>query len=159
MPTAVCVDIAEKVKVLLDAATLSQAFTPARSYADWELELTDSDTLHVDVVAHSTEQKIEMESQGCVEFLVPVDIAVRKRFTQAQQDSNTGRVLVAQVDALVLLVQEIVESLMPNRITGDFGDAVWTGSKIVANPLLQHLRENRQFTGVVRLNFVYSKAA
>ena len=154
---AVSVSIAEAVKAMLASAAISQAIAPERSYADWELALDGGDALHIDVVAVTTEQKIELSSRGTNRFLVPVDIAVRKRLGPDKQDDDTGRIKVDEVDALCLLVEEIHELFAPHRLT-DFDTGIWQENKILVCPLLAHLKTMRQFTGIVRVTFRVDKA-
>ena len=78
MPDAIAVEVAKAVTAQIAAATLSQKFTPERSYAEWDVELKDEDRLHVDVVAVTTEQTADLSSQSTVKYLVPVDIGVRR---------------------------------------------------------------------------------
>ena len=146
---AVSVSIAEAVKDYLADAIPS--ITPERSYADWELPLED-DALHVDVVAVTTQQKITPETRAKkVRYDIPIHIAVRKRFTTEQKDS-VGRVQVAEVDALVLLVEQIHEQFTQERLT-DFEDGVWKETKILVSPMTEHLRQAGQFTGIVEVLF------
>lgn len=157
MSDAVAVAVAKAVTSQIDAATLSLAFTPERSYADWELALEDADELHVDVVVVTTELATELSSRGRMKYTVPIDIGVRKRFVTAQQDDDTGRVELAEVDALMLLVEEIHELFASVSLT-DYTEATWQETKTLVAPLNKHLRENRQFTGIVRVTFRVDKA-
>lgn len=152
MPTAASVSIADAIQLMLAAATLSKVIEPERSYADWDLELKEYDTLRVDVVAVTTEQQSDLAAKGVIRFTVPVDIAVRYRFGADKQDDDTGRIDVAKVDELVLLVQEIHSLFTPNRLT-DFQAGAWVSTRIVVNPSNKHLREMRQFLGIVRVTF------
>lgn len=155
--SAISVDVAEAVKDMLDAGTFSQEIAPERSYADWELELEDADTLHVDVAVVSTELKVELASRGSYAYIVPVDVCVRKRFTADVQNDDTGRIPNEQIDSLVLLVQEIHELFSPNRLT-TFSGGVWQETKLMANPVREHLHKMRQFTGYLRVTFRADKA-
>lgn len=154
MPSdAVDVAVAKAVTAYLAAAELSQEFTPERSYADWHLELKDSDTLHVDVVIVSTKIKTELAARSTkIVYRVPVDIAVRKRFGRDVEDEDTGRIPVEEVDALKLLVQEIHEALTQQRLA-DFPAGVWQNTEIVVNPAHALLLKMRQFVGIVRVTF------
>ena len=92
MSNAVVVDVADAVKAMLVAATLSQTIAPERSYADWELSLEDSDVLHVDVVPVTTGQQVDLNTRGTRRYTVPIDIAIRKRFSTTKQNDDTGRI-------------------------------------------------------------------
>ncbi len=154
MPQAVSVAIAQGVADQIGQINFGdEPIEAERSYADWELGLTDAGELHVDVVAVTTEQKTELVARGArARYTVPIDIAVRYRFGEQDQDDQSGRIDVAKIDGLVLLVEQIHEQFLPNRLT-EFTDAVWVETKILVCPLLKHLRELRQFTGIVRVTF------
>lgn len=158
MPEAVSVSVAKGVLAMLAAATLSKTISPERSYADWEmlLELAEEDGLRVDVVAVTTEQKTDLSSRGSSQFLIPIDIAVRRKFGVDRQDDDTGRIEIAEIDALCLLVQEIHELFTPLRLV-DFTAGVWQENRILVCPIKEHLRLNRQFTGIVRVTFRVDK--
>lgn len=157
--TAICVSIAEAVKDMLNAGTFSQKFCAERSYADWELELDgeDAESLHVDVVGVTTKQEAELEGRGSQAFLVPIDIAVRKRFKQSERSDAVGRVRVEKVDELVQLVEEIFCLFVPQRLT-NFTTGVWQSTQIVVNPNRLMLKNHGQFEGIVRVTFRASKA-
>lgn len=152
MNDAVSVQIAKQVTTYLDSIPFVLEIFPERSYADWELELKDSDTLHVDVVAVTTDQKFEMASRGMSRFEIPVDIAIRKRFGTADQHEDTGRIDLDKIDELVLLTQQIYESMTQQRLPDELC-SVWRETKILVAPDVEALRTKRQFTGVVRVTF------
>src|SRR5690606_8200632 len=125
---AVFVEVTKAVCDELAEGSFSQAFVPERSYADWEKPLEDHElgvnNLTVDVVGVMTNQAITEATRGSepkIKYGVSVDVAVRKRFGTDKQDEHTGRVLIAEVDALALLVQEIFEFFHLNRIAGSPG--------------------------------------
>lgn len=153
---AVAVDTAEALKDMLADASLSQDFVCERSYADWELALDSSDdsALRVDVCIVTTKQEVELLTRGgSLAYTVPVDVAIRKRLGREYQDDDTGRIAVEEVDALMLFVQELHEFMVQKRLDGHEA-AIWEDDpKIVVAPLVKHLRDNRQFTGIIRLSF------
>lgn len=157
MPDAVSVGVAKAVTAALAAATLSQEFTPERSYADWDLELSDSDCLHVDVATVINKQACFLLARGKKRFRIPVDIAVRKRFGTDKQDDDTGRVLVEQIDALCLLVEEIHSLFLKGDLNG-FDSAQWEQTEIIASPATPLLAKLRQFVGIVRVTFLVDVA-
>lgn len=164
MPEAIVVSIAKAVTQELAAAALSKEIHPERSYADWSQPLereqvSDEERLYVDVVPQATGLQVGLETRGTTEHRIVVDIAVRQRFSQDKQDRDTGRVVIDEVDRLMLLVEEIYELFMPQRLT-EFEDAVWDpeqGTRILVAPLKRHLYEMKQFTGIVRLTFIASQ--
>lgn len=165
MPDAVSVSVAKAVTAMLADASLSQTFTPERSYADWAQPIekdgvSDTNILYVDVVPQATGMQAELDDRGSNEHTTYIDIAIRKRFGPEKHDDDTGRVLIAEVDAMMLLVQEVYELFMPERLE-DFEDAVWNpeqGTRILVAPLKKHLYEFKQFTGIVRVGFLTSVA-
>jgi hypothetical protein len=148
---AVAVAVTKGVLSMLERSTLPQiySFTPERSYADWDLELKDFDKLRVDVVCNSTAQVPGLEARGKVSLRVPVDIATRKRFSVGEQDDDTGRIDVAEVDRLMKLTEQLYVELIARRGS----ESVWTDLKILAAPIHKHLRDLRQFTSVIRVTF------
>ncbi|MBI3464294.1 MAG: hypothetical protein HY000_14745 [Planctomycetes bacterium] len=153
MPNAVSVDVADAVTSMLAAATLSQKITPERSYADWELPLETMDRLYVNVVAHTTKQKLELGTRGgSLTYRIPVDVCIRERLGQDREDGDTGRLENTRIDALMLLTQEVYETFLPKRLT-TFEAGAWESTEIVVAPDAKLLRENRQFTSVVRVTF------
>lgn len=169
MPEAAAVSVAKavesQIRTAMEAEGLVTQFTLVRSYADWEfdaktqddLALREEDKLRVDVVGHMTEQTIELAARGGKTALViPVDIAVRKRLGPDKQDEDTGLPTIDPIDELMLLVQQLYLMFMPIRLT-DFTYAVWDGEnggvKILVAPDRRHLRDLRQFTGLIRVFF------
>lgn len=153
---AVDLEIADAVVTALRAGTFSRAIDPVRSYAEWEEQLEDLGTLHVDVVPLQTGPATELDDRGSVQYTCEVDIGVRYRFGTAEQESTTGRVDVADVDACKLLVQEIAEFFITDRFA-DSPFAVWQETEIKLGWSRKHLRTMRQFFGFVRLTFTATR--
>lgn len=162
--TAVLVACAEAVTAALNAAaeeTFEQTFEARRSYADWELafeeDSDDRDKLHVDVVPVS-QLPIDLETRGSVEYGPQIDVVVRFALGPEHREAD-GKLTLAQIDALVLFVQQIAEFFASDRF-GTSEQFAWdaeTGTKILAAYKPSHLRQNHQFTGIVRLAFVASQ--
>ena len=154
--SAVVVSIAEAVKKQLAAAKLSKEIVPECSYADWEKPLEeqeiDPNVLLVDVVANTVEQKTERITKNKLKYLVPIDIGVRQRFAQDKQHQDTGRILKSEIDALVLLVEDIHEEFFGARME-QFSAASWKATDILVNPITEHLHRMHQFTGIIRVTF------
>ena len=161
---AVCVEVADAVVAMIRNRQFNLDFVLERSYAEWDLELKEldnlelqeSDKLRVDVVAHTTDQEVNLQTRSKVGMIVPVDIAIRRKFGPDKQDPDTGRVLLAEVDALMEFTQKLYLMFMPTRLTS-FPDATWDeengGTTIEVAPMRQHLRELHQFTGIIRVVF------
>jgi hypothetical protein len=157
---SVPVDTAEALTAMLAGAAMSQVFECERSYADWELALDDTDEgkLRIDVAVVTTKQVVEQNARGNpldpkLVWTIPIDIAIRKKFLREHQDDATGRVAVEEVDVLMEVVQELVLFLWQKRLDGHPA-AIWSEPPtIAAAPVTKHLRENRQFTAVIRLAY------
>lgn len=154
MSDAVVVAIAKGVTAELAGATLSQSFVPVRSYGDWAKPLEDalpeSGTLTVDVVPSKTGVEVALQNNNELRYLVPVDIAIRRRF--GKDKHVDGRVAIEEIDALMLLVQEVHELFTPNQLNEPEA-ASWRSTKVVVAPHPVHLRDHRQFTGIVRVTY------
>ena len=158
MADAVCVHVAKEVVkyIELSRPVLSQTtFTLERSYADWDYELENTESVRIDVALMTTRQESELLTRGgLLGYTVPLDVAIRQKLTLGDTD---GRVSVAMVDGLMLLVQEIHELFTETRI-GGYLKACWKEDpKITAAPVIKHLREMKQFTGLLRLVFIADK--
>lgn len=151
------IDVLEKVATGVTSAlvggTFSQTFTAVRSYADWELPLDDAaaDTLRVDVVPVNNPET-ELQSRGQVNYKAAADIVVRKKLNVPEQDPSTGRITIGQIDALVALVLEIHQFFLAARLAS-YDSAVWDKTEIRAAYIPKHLRQHRQYTGIVRVTF------
>lgn len=147
---AILVSTADAVLNALADHRFSQEFEPVRSYADWELPLEDGNELHADVVPVGSPE-MELETRGSIGYAPQVDIVIRKRLASDQQEVD-GTLILPDIDDLVFLVQEIAEYFMADRLV-DFTDAAWERTQMLAAFKPSHLRQYRQFTGIVRLTF------
>lgn len=150
------VEIATAVTAALNAATLSINFTAVRSYADWTDKLEDLDTLQVDVVPLQTVVDTQLASHAEIMYRWAVDVGVRKRFSGAEITGPTGSIEIDEIDALVLLVEEIHEHLTAERLS-DYTDAAWFETQLVQAYNRKQLREWNQFTGITRVVFDATK--
>lgn len=161
--SSLLVTVAEAVKDELqtgsDAGSFATEFQPVRSYPDWDWPLETPDDLRVDVVAVNT-SPVDLDTRESVAYEIRVDVGVRYKFKREDGDQDTGHITVEVVDDFVVLVEQIAEYFASSsrwRLT-DVGNAVWTSSEIRVAGDVKHLRELRQFTGVVRLTFRVDKA-
>lgn len=158
MADAVPVAVHKAAHAFLAAATLSQAIDPQRNYADWKLELKELNVLRVDVVLVSTAWQSELTARGAkLAYTVPIDIAVRYRFGQADKDDDSGELSVTKIDELMGLTAEIHELFTEQRLT-NFQAGVWQESRVLVAPLISALRERSQFTGINRITFRAEKS-
>lgn len=146
MPDAVLITIAEAVKDVLDAATLSQTFTPTRQ-AQPRVELTTLNELYVVVVPIGrVGGPITRDKRK--EGTYTVDIGILKK---CNVDDN------AITDPLVYLGEEIGDLFVDAGPLTGYTSATclrWDnvdGAKAGFAP--EHMNRLRQFTGVVRLTF------
>jgi len=159
MAEAVSVAIAKAIESVIAETKLSQTgFVLERNYADWVLDLAKMDSaelaatekLRVNVTTYTETQEIDLLSRKAVQIRAAVDIAVRRRFGPVYQEESTGRIIISEVDALMLFVQELhlllVKMQAPN--------ALFESTTIIEAPVRDHLREMRQFTGVIRTTFL-----
>lgn len=149
-------DTTEAVKTLLAAGSFSKSIDPQFVY-DTELPLEDLDTLRVDVVAASLVQV--PDSRVSVRYEVGVDVAVRYRFGVADQTASTGDVTLAAIEGYVDLLEELAEYLADpdNRVPSTKTAAVWVGNEMRVPWVPEHLRQNRQYTGIFRATYQVMK--
>lgn len=136
--------------------TWAAPFQAVRSYADWDEKLEAFDTLHVDVVPVGFTRS-ELADRGHIEHDIAVDIGVRQRFSQEHQDPETGRLFNAPLDVMSALLQQLAEYWMKDRLTKHPGDCEWQETVIRTPYARDHLREHRQFTGIIRITHQVTK--
>jgi len=147
--SSVAVDIAKEVTSELDGGTFTQTFTPERSYADWDEELSDLDTLHVDVVLGKVQP--ELIARGRLSLTATVFVVVRKRL-ERDSDGKIAPDAADGADALVELVQEFLVFFTKKTLAGD-AKGIWLGMDCRAVFLDKHMRKMGQFTSVITLKF------
>lgn len=141
-----------------------QEFTLTGSYAQWDLdlskteaaELDECDKLRVDVVTHGSLQQLAMSSRGTVSYSIPVDIMIRRRFGQDKQNDDTGKIEVSEIDKLMFLFEQIHLMFAQQRLA-DSQLTVWDGegggTKPLWTPNIEHLKQWRQFSALLRVFF------
>jgi hypothetical protein len=156
MMASVLVTVAEAVKDELALGSFVRTIAPERSYADWDEELTDAGLLHVDVVPVRVADT-QLAARGELQYSCEVDIGVRYRFSQEEREQYSGRVSVAEVDALVDLVEQFHEYFTDadnaGRRLSTYTAATWQATDIRASYSRDMLRTLGQFTGVVRVTY------
>jgi hypothetical protein len=164
--TAVPILLANEVVAVINTAAAADQFTPLefaarRSYPDWDDDYKDLSDLAVDVVfTASNSGQIELDSVSSLGSEPTIDVAVRKRFLQADRDESTGRLRNESVDPLVRLVEQIHELVAAERGAAiELGDGIsanWMESNVVSWVNQRMLREGL-FEGVVRIRFNVNK--
>jgi hypothetical protein len=135
---ALVIDIAEAVVAELSSATFSLPIAPERHYRPI-FDLEELKTLRVTVVPKGI--AIGSLSRISNQYDTSIDIAVQKR--AADQ---------AELDVLMLLVQEIADHLRLRRLT-PFPGALWqkTENTPVYSP--EHLEQKQVFTSVLTITW------
>lgn len=137
------VELAERVKDLLNATVFTEDFTATRQYLP-RFDLDNLKTLAVTVVPRTLETAMLTRARDQHE--IAVDVAVQQRVNAEDNDT---------IDALLNLVQQIADAL--NRTTLD--DYVWQGT--VNDPIYapDHLYEKRVFTSVLTVTYRVARDA
>lgn len=150
--TARIVQLADAVTAALAAAAendqFSRPFEVERNYADatTELSVANVTTLDVTPLAYDEADLVARSSLG---YVATLRLGVRHKFSADFADS-AGRIPLAKVDELVKLVEEIYEFLA----TRQFDEiAAWIGGGIPFIVAHDHLRQQRQFSAIIRARF------
>lgn len=130
------------------AGSFVQRFIAEWSFGDFDVELEDLDALRVDVIPAGFRDDTALEDRSSLAYYVQTDIGIRKRFSTEQVDS--GRIPRATIAPLAQLVEEIAEYTMPAELSG-YTSAQFESIEILQPYIRAHLRQFRQFTGVVRV--------
>lgn len=157
MPSAVLVQVAEAVAAELREHDFGVTFDAIeRNWADFEVELEELNTLRCDVVGVLPE--VDFDTRESLNYVCPVDIVIRKRFGQADQ-TDCGRIEIAEIDRLVLLVEQINELFCDpdGKRLATFDSATWKATDIRACASRDHLKK-RMFLGVIRVTYDTHKA-
>jgi len=137
---SVAVEIAEAVKTELNAEAFGMAFTAERAYLP-EYDLQDMSVLTVTVVPKAMDGERVARSAEQVDY--QIDVGVQKKLATAS---------VAEIDALMALVQEIADRLRFRRLA-EKPDALWVRTQNEPVYSVEHLSQLRQFTSVLTLTY------
>ena len=136
------IEIAEAVKDALNAAEFCCVFTAERVY-DLSAELEDDSVTHVAVAVRS--EVGEMVSRGDTSEDVKIDVVVRRKCDTS---------VLANCDTYMGLLKQFKDAFIGERLsTETFGDAVCDGWERSPAYFQNHIKQFRQFTGVLTLNF------
>lgn len=152
--TAILVRVAEAIRKELESITLSQRFTLARSYGDWEdlLEDTERAKLRIDVVPQACPSQLANRG-GQLNYEVSTSILLRYLFVSGEHKS--GRIENSRIDQLVEDLQTVHQFFTPKRATGfqarklaDVPEAAWSSdSAIKAAFSRKLLKDPGQYSG------------
>ena len=136
----------------LDPLTnFGRMFCAERSYAHWDMQLEDADTLHVDVVPVGI-RRSELEDRGHLNRTCDFDVGVRQRFGGRDHE---GRFQNTDIDGLVELMEGVLDFLASNngRRLSTYTDASWIEEDARVTYFPEHLRTLSQFTGILRVSY------
>ena len=138
MPAAI-VQLAAAVVADLNAATFSQPFTAQRSYLPrWKLE--ELATIRVTVVPKDDVGERASRAQWQEDY--QLDVAIQQRLGASE---------TAQMDALVLLGQELADYFKSRNPAGDLATLVAVAFAPLFDP--DHLEKHKTLTTVLNLTF------
>ena len=148
---SVLVQVADAIKTELDGGSFVRTFGCERNYADWDDALEERDELRVDVVPFGHGAP-ELDSRGSTEYRCQVDVVVRYRFGQPDQN-EIGGIETARIDELVELVEQLHQHLCDpaERRFTNYTAATWWSTDVATSYARNHLRELRQFTAILRV--------
>jgi hypothetical protein len=145
---AASIEVADGIVAALNSRNFGISFTIERSYADWDELLEDMATVHVDVVPAGY-KRAELLDRGTTVFGCLTTIGVRKRFGVSDQTDN-GEIDQTKIDRLVTLCEDFHLWLAASRLpTCDA--AAWDDTEVRLEFDRKHLREDRQFTAILRV--------
>ena len=134
------IDLADALVSELNDGDFSQEFTAVRTYVP-EYSLEELETLRVTVLPKA--QEVSPLTRGADVWQPAADIGVQRRV-----DNSTN----VDADALVALVQEIIDALRRARLE-DYPDGRWVSA--VNEPIYDpaQLREQQVFTSVITVTY------
>jgi hypothetical protein len=144
--------VADAVIAAINAADLPLPVHAVANNGQFDELLEDLGTLHCDVVPVSNAD-VPLAARGTKRYRCPIGIGLRKRFGQEDTDAETGLVIQSRVHELEDVLQAIEDLFTGKRLGDDELNAAWVQTDYAANYSRAHLRENRQFTGIIRMTF------
>ncbi len=144
------------VRDMLAVGIFSLSIDPQVSY-DAELALEDMGTLHVDVMGASLVQV--PSSRISIRYDIGIDIAVRYRFGVTDQVASTQAVHIDLAGAYIDLLEELAEHLADsdNRTLSSTLSPSWSSNEMRLPWVPEHMRQNRQYTGIMRATYFADK--
>lgn len=149
--TARIAELADAVtKELADQAAsgaFGVVFAPERSYVPLDAKLLEDGVTRVDVVI-AGHQEAALRDRAHVVYAAALDVGIRYKFKQDSQETN-GQIANSEVDPLVCLVEQVYEYLAKKTLC----EAEWRDASVSSTFIREHLKDWRQFTGVIRVRF------
>jgi len=156
MPSAL-VQVADAVTAAIAGHDFGIKFECERSYPNWDLKLEEAGCLRVDVVPvrhiSSTPAGRGGPDVNPINYRCAVDIGVRKKFGFSDQRATDGRTVIAEIDRLVELVEQIHGFISAWQQRNILSNIKWGETDIRASYVGDHLKDWPQFTGLIGLTF------
>lgn len=148
-------DTAKAVRDLINSGSFTKSFEAVLSY-DTDLLLEDAGDIHVDVVAGSLD--CLADSRVSLQYACGIDVAVRYRFGVVEQGAD-GQIRISKIEEYLDLLEEIGEYLADpdNRALATKATAGWQKNDIQAPWVPEHIRTQRQYTGILRATYHVAK--
>ena len=158
---SVLLSVVDALVTTLNAATWSGPdFVARRSFADVfdeELAGQDADAIQVDVIVPEAYDEVTLDTRAAVRRVVTIDIVIRRKFAADQYDVATNEIDPEKLAELVELGELLSLEATYARMNAST-EAAWVSSEHDPIYRRDHLRQMRQFTGVVAITFeIYSE--
>jgi len=155
MSVNVATAIASELAAAVAAETFTLDPTVRRGYVqDRDLQLEEIAALRIDVQASDCDA--ESASREAIVYTCRTDLAVREKFAQSERETSTGEIKTSEIDARLVLMQQLLEYFARDRdtdLTGrrltDMDGAIFEEVEFRPQYYPAHLRDNGQFTGII----------
>ncbi len=153
---SVLIQVGEALVDTLNAMNWSGITFEARlSFAnvdDEELTDADDEAVQIDVIVPEEFDDVAIDTKATVVRQATFDVVIRRKFRTQDNDAATGEIDLDQVKELIELGEQLSLAATFERMS-DAANAAWINSD--HNPIYRrdHLRQLRQFTGVVAITF------
>lgn len=156
MANSLEIQIADAVASAINAATWGETFRAERIYGDIDTPLEELDRLRVDVVMPEGWDSHELDDRANDVCVVPIEIAIRKKFGVEQQDQVDGGTQRAELDRLFNLTIDMARFFLTDQFSGI--EANCTDTELVQAYDREMLAQMGQFTAVIQLTFEVRRA-
>lgn len=158
MSTNIPVEVAKAIALDIENHTFTLSPEVHRRYMqEKDLILEDSDDLRIDVQVSDCVTNVI--TRGSTKYLCQTDIAVRKHFVTAEEVAATGEIDTDELDRLIFLVLEIHDFFARDSDDGSgrrlatYNEAAFYSAEFRPLYVPAHLRQHRQFTGIVTVEY------
>lgn len=144
----------ELVQAASDAGSFIRSFVAQSGYVE-PLPLTD-DELHVDLVVLANEIEVIAETRATARYRVPINIGIRKRLTESEQEPSTGGPSQTEINELTELTEQLLEYFFHSKVASNAAHSTGPATITTLAPS-NKLEEYTQFFAVIRVVFQKSK--